>query len=219
MTVSPTAVPVTTLKIGTRGSALAIRQTERVVEALVARFPNLRCEIVVMATQGDRDKQTPLSVIGGQGIFAKELQRAILDGEIACAVHSVKDLPSTLPEGLTLAAILDRADPRDVLISRNGESLDELPPGTRVGTSSLRRVTLLRSARPDLIPVELRGNVDTRLARVLDAPQNGLEAAILAAAGIERMGWAERIAEYLPVDRFTPAPGQGALGVDCRVTM
>lgn len=213
---SSTAAPATTLRIGTRGSALALRQTQRVVDALSARFPDLRCETVVLNTQGDRDKRTPLSVIGGQGVFVKELQRATLSGEVDCAVHSVKDLTSTLLDGLVLAAILDRADPRDVLISREAEALDDLPAGARVGTSSPRRITLLRLARPDLTPVELRGNVDTRLAKVLDDPASSLDAAILAAAGVLRMDASERVSEYLPVERFTPAPGQGALGVDCR---
>jgi hydroxymethylbilane synthase len=132
-------------------------------------------------------------------------------------VHSVKDLTSELPEGLTLAAVLDRADPRDVLISRHPGGLDSLPRGARVGTSSLRRRAQLMLARPDLEAVELRGNIDTRLANVLDDPNGPYDAAILAAAGVERMGWSERISEYLDVDRFTPAPGQGALGVDCRL--
>jgi hydroxymethylbilane synthase len=204
------------LRLGTRASALARLQTQRVIDALQTAHPHLRCEAVVLSTAGDRDKQTPLSVIGGQGIFAKDLQRAILDGEIDGAVHSVKDLTSELPEGLTLAAVLDRADPRDVLISRHPGGLDGLPRGARVGTSSLRRRAQLLLARPDLEAVELRGNVDTRLAKVLDDPNGPYDAAILAAAGVERMGWAARVSEYLDVDRFTPAPGQGALGVDCR---
>jgi hydroxymethylbilane synthase len=171
---------------------------------------------VVISTHGDRDKQTPLAVIGGQGIFAKDLQLAVLAGEIDCAVHSVKDLTSTLPDGLVLASVLDRADPRDALISRHPGGLAGLPAGARVGTSSLRRVAELRLARPDLEAVELRGNVDTRLSKVLDDAHGAYDAAILAAAGVLRMGWDERIAEYLTVEHFTPAPGQGALGVDCR---
>jgi hydroxymethylbilane synthase len=217
MTAFSATASTTTLRIGTRGSALALLQTQRVVDALQARRPDVRCETIVISTQGDRDKQTPLSVIGGQGIFAKDLQRAILAGEIDCAVHSVKDLTSIMPDGLILAAVLDRADPRDVLISRHRGGLAELPPGARVGTSSLRRIAELRFARPDVTPVELRGNVDTRLAKVCDADDGAYDAAILAAAGVLRMGWEDRIAEYLPVDVFTPAPGQGALGVECRV--
>ena len=212
-----TAPPVvTTLRIGTRGSALARAQTQRVTDALMLTHPGLRCETFVLSTAGDRDKQTPLAVIGGQGVFAKDLQRALLAGEIDCAVHSVKDLTSTLPEGIELAAVLDRADPRDVLVSRHAGGLDALAPGARVGTSSLRRVAQLRLARPDLDAIELRGNVDTRLRKVLDEPDGLYDAAILAAAGVLRMGWGARITEHLDVERFTPAPGQGALGVDCR---
>ena len=209
-------VIIRTLRLGTRGSALARLQTQRVIEAVLRTHPDVQCEAVVLSTAGDRDKQTPLSVIGGQGIFAKDLQRAILDGEIDCAVHSVKDLTSQLPGGLLLAAVLDRADPRDALISRHPGGLAGLPRGARVGTSSLRRRAQLLLARADLVAVELRGNVDTRLAKVLDDPAGSYDAAILAVAGIERMGWSERIGEYLDVERFTPAPGQGALGVDCR---
>lgn len=205
-----------TLRIATRGSRLARLQTERVAAILRAANPGLICEIVVVSTQGDRDKQTPLAILGGQGVFAKELQQAVLRGEADCAVHSVKDLTSVMPDGLTLAAILDRADPRDVLVSRHPGGLAGLPAGSRVGTSSRRRIAELRLARPDVVAVELRGNVDTRIAKVLDDGDAVYDAAILAAAGIERMDRAEAIAEYLEVDRFIPAPGQGALGVDCR---
>ncbi len=206
----------TTLRIATRGSQLARLQTDRVASILEAAHPGLRCEIVVVSTQGDRDKQTPLAILGGQGVFAKELQQAVLRGEADCAVHSVKDLTSEMPAGLTLAAILDRADPRDVLISRHPGGLAGLPTGARVGTSSRRRVAELRLARPDLVAVELRGNVDSRIRKVLDDPEAGYDAAILAAAGVERMERGDTISEYLDVDRFIPAPGQGALGVDCR---
>jgi hydroxymethylbilane synthase len=193
---------------------LALRQTQYVIDALAAAAPDITCVPVVISTHGDRDKQTPLASIGGQGIFAKELQRAILDGEIDCAVHSVKDLTSTMPDGLTLAAILEREDPRDVLVSRHSGGLAGLPPGARVGSSSPRRQTQLRLVRSDIEPVELRGNLDTRLRKVLDDRE--CDAAILAAAGLIRMGVEERISEYLDVSAFTPAPGQGAIGVDCR---
>lgn len=210
------SAPPATLRIGTRGSRLARLQTERVVALLQRAHPALRCETVVISTEGDRDKQTPLAVLGGQAVFAKELQHAILTGEIDCAVHSVKDLTSILPVGLTLASILDRADPRDVLVSRHPGGLADLPAGARVGTSSRRRMAQLRMARPDVEPVELRGNVDTRMAKVFDDPHGAYDAAILAAAGVSRMGWDARVSEYLEVDAFTPAPGQAALGVDCR---
>jgi hydroxymethylbilane synthase len=155
-------------------------------------------------------------VIGGQAVFTKDLQQAILDGEVDCGVHSAKDLTSTMPEGLMLAAILDRDDPRDALISRHPGGLAGLPSGAKVGTSSRRRMAQLMLARSDVEPIELRGNIDTRLAKVLDDPDGPYDAAILAAAGLHRMGWEERISEYLPVEVFTPAPGQAALGIDCR---
>lgn len=214
---SPTPTgAVRTLRVGTRGSALARRQAQRVIDALAGIHPKLRCDLIPIATQGDRDKQTPLSILGGQGIFAKEIERALLAGEIDCAVHSAKDLPSILPDGLVLAAVLDRQDPRDALISRYTGGLAGLPPGARVGASSPRRKAQLRVARPDVEMVELRGNVDTRIAKVLDDPEGRYDAAILAVAGIERMGWGERIAERLDIAAFTPAPGQGALAVECR---
>jgi hydroxymethylbilane synthase len=205
-----------TIRVGTRGSRLARIQTERVISALTERHPDLECEPVVMSTEGDRDKLTPLSVIGGQAVFAKELQQAILDEHIDCAVHSVKDLTSTLPDGLTLAAVLDRSDPRDVLVSRHPGGLLDLPAGARVGTSSRRRMAQLRLLRQDIEIIELRGNVDTRLAKVFDDPAGIYDAAILAAAGVLRMGHQHRISEYLDLSLFTPAPGQAALGVDCR---
>jgi hydroxymethylbilane synthase len=210
--------PAISLRVGTRGSRLALLQAERVMAALVAAHPALHCEPIVISTRGDRDKQTPLSVIGGQAVFAKELQNAIFDGEVDCAVHSVKDLTSQLPDGLVLAAVLDRSDPRDVLISRHAGGLSELPPGARVGTSSRRRMAQLRLARPDLEPVELRGNVDTRLAKVTDEAADTYDAVILAAAGVIRMGYEDCISEYLDISVFTPAPGQAALGVDCRAS-
>jgi hydroxymethylbilane synthase len=217
MVIATDDAPSTVLRIGTRGSRLALLQTERVIEALRSMHADMAFEAVVVSTQGDRDKHTPLSVIGGQAVFAKELQQAILRGEIDCAVHSAKDLTSTFPEGLTLAAVLDRGDPRDVLVSRHPGGLADLPVGARVGTSSRRRMAQLRLARPDIEPVEMRGNVDSRLAKVLDDPESTYDAAILAAAGVLRMGHAERISEYLDISTFTPAPGQAALGVDCRV--
>lgn len=201
-----------TLRIGTRGSALALRQTERVVEALTQYYPDLTCDVQVVSTSGDRDKETSLQIIGGQGIFAKELQLALINGEIDIAVHSVKDLTSTLPEGLTLEAIVERADPRDVVISNLG-GLPDLPEGSVVGTSSRRRLALVRRLRPDLTLTDLRGNVDTRIRKATEGP---LDAAILAAAGIQRMGWQDRVRQYLSVDEFVPAPGQGAIGVEVR---
>jgi hydroxymethylbilane synthase len=203
----------TTLRVGTRGSALALEQTRIFNAALSAAIPGIQVETVVMSTAGDVDKQTPLAILGGQGVFAKELEAALLNGTIDVAVHSAKDLTSELPAGLTLGAILNRADPRDVFLNMEGKRLTELPTGARVGTSSRRRVMELRQLRPDLQAVELRGNVDTRLRKLAEGE---VDAAIIAAAGLLRMGWRERISEYLPVEAFVPSPGQGALGIECR---
>ncbi|CAN5609700.1 hydroxymethylbilane synthase [soil metagenome] len=203
-------------RIGTRGSALAQIQAGRVKQRLDATFPSLNCELVVISTQGDRDKQTPLTVIGGQGVFAKELQFALLENRIDCAVHSLKDLPSILPDGLVLAAVMERDDPHDVFISPHGCSLDDLPTGARVGTSSRRRMAQVLHARPDIEIIELRGNVDTRVSKVMNGSPERYDGAVLAAAGIRRMGYQETITQTLDLDRFTPAPGQAALGVECR---
>jgi hydroxymethylbilane synthase len=202
-------------RIGTRGSALALYQANRVKARLEAAAPELDYELVVVSTQGDRDKSTPLTIIGGQGVFAKELQRALVDNEIDCAVHSLKDLPTILPDPTTLAAVLERDDPRDVLISADRSSLSDLSAGSKVGTSSRRRMAQVLSVRPDIQTIELRGNVDTRMAKVLDTTGE-YDAAVLAAAGVLRMGWQDQITEYLSLDDFTPPPGQAALGVECR---
>jgi hydroxymethylbilane synthase len=199
------------LRIGSRGSKLALRQTDRVVTALRDAYPELDTEVRVIETGGDRDKETSLAVLGGQGIFAKELQEALLREEIDIAVHSVKDLTSELPDGLMLAAIFERSEPRDVLVSGKG-SLAQLPAGSTVGTSSRRRIAQLRHARPELKAVDLRGNIDTRLRKVEDEE---VDAAILAAAGLLRMNWSDRITQYLNSETFVPAPGQGALGIEC----
>jgi len=207
--------PARTLRVGTRGSALALWQTERVIDLLTSHNPGLGCELRVISTQGDRDKQTPLSVIGGQGVFIKELEAAILHGEVDCAVHSLKDMPSLLPDNLLLGAVLERGDARDILVSRHPGGLQGLPAGSRVGTSSRRRIAQLREVRPDVEPVELRGNIDTRISRVLgDEPTH--DAAILAAAGVLRMQRDADVAEYLDPGVFIPAPGQAALAVECR---
>ncbi|MCM8747747.1 hydroxymethylbilane synthase [Thermomicrobiaceae bacterium CFH 74404] len=205
--------PRRSVRVGTRGSQLARAQTELALARLREAWPEASTEVIVITPAGDRDKTTPLTILGGQGVFSKELHEALLDGRVDLAVHSVKDLPSELPEGVVLAAVVIRSDPRDALVSRDGSRLAELPPGARVGTSSRRRQALIRAVRPDLTPLDIRGNVDTRL-RKLD--QGDYDAVVLAATGLHRLGWEDRVSEYLSPDVFVPAPGQGALGVTCR---
>lgn len=201
------------VRVGTRGSALALAQTALAIAALTAADPATTYEPTIIRTEGDRDKTTPLTVIGGQGVFTVALQDALLRGEADMAVHSAKDLPPATPAGLVLAAFLERADPRDVFISRHGVGLAALPSGARVGTSSRRRAVQARAINPGIEIVELRGNLDTRLRKSAAPDYDGI---IVAAAGLDRMGWQERITEYLPVDRFVPSPGQGAIGIECR---
>ena len=181
---------------------------------LAAHYPSIRVEVIRIRTTGDRVQDVPLSDIGGKGLFTKELDEALFDGRIDLAVHSLKDLPFALPDGLILAAVTKREDARDAHIS-NGRHLAELPPGARIGTGSLRREAQLRHRFPELEVVALRGNVDTRLAK-LDAGE--FDGIILAAAGLKRLGLAERITEYVEHDVMLSAIGQGALGVVCRVT-
>jgi len=202
------------LRIATRKSPLALWQANHVRDALMARNPGLDVELFTMTTQGDKILDTPLAKVGGKGLFVKELELGILEGRADLAVHSMKDVPVEFPEGLGLAAILEREDPRDVLISKTFSSIDTLPEGARVGTSSLRRQCQLRARRPDLEVLDLRGNVNTRLAKL----DNGdYDAILLAAAGVKRMGWEDRITELLPPEQFLPAIGQGAIGIEIRV--
>ena len=200
-----------TLRIGTRGSALALAQAD-LIGGLLADRGHVT-ERIIIQTQGDADRISPLSRIGGQGVFTSALQVALLRGEIDVAVHAAKDLPSTEIDGLTLVAFLSRQDPRDVLISTSGAGLDDLPAGATVGTSSRRRIAQLRSRRPDLTVVDIRGNIDTRMRR---ATEGDLDAVILAAAGLHRLGWQDRITEYLPLETFVPAPAQAALALEVR---
>lgn len=202
------------IRLGTRGSALALTQTRSVAGMLAARFPGGSFPIAEIRTEGDRDKASPLSVIGGRGVFTSALETALLEDEIDAAVHSAKDLPSTLPKGLALTAIPAREDPRDVLVTRHGVPLAELPSNPVIGTSSRRRAFQLLRLRPDARIVELRGNLDTRLRKAMESDLDGV---ILAAAGIARMGWADRVTQFLPIDQFVPAPGQGALAIETRV--
>ena len=201
------------LVIATRESALALWQANHVKDRLEALHPGLRVEIRGMKTQGDRILDVPLAKIGGKGLFVKELENALLDGSADIAVHSLKDVPMTLPEGLVLGAILTRESPLDALVSTQFDALARLPPGARVGTSSLRRHSQLLGLRPDLRIASLRGNVNTRLARL---DHGDYDAIILAAAGLTRLGLAARIREVLPADILLPAVGQGILGIECR---
>jgi hydroxymethylbilane synthase len=201
------------LTIATRGSALALWQAEHVKARLLAVDPDLTVELLVIKTTGDKILDRPLAEVGGKGLFVKEIEQALLDGEADLAVHSMKDVPADLAAGLTMAAISAREDPRDALVSRAGEMLVQLPPGARVGTSSLRRVCQLRALRADLELVPLRGNVPTRLGKV---ESGDLEAAVLAAAGLRRLGHDGRISELLDPSVCVPAGGQGALGVETR---
>ncbi len=201
------------VRIGTRASALALRQTEAVASALRAAWPSLRCEIVPLSTTGDRDLDRPIPAFGGKGVFTLEIEAALERGEIHLAVHSLKDLPTAERPGLAVGAVTRREDPADALIAREGAGLAALVAGARVGTSSLRRSAQLRAARPDLRAESIRGNVETRL-RKLD---EGLyEAIVLALAGLRRVGLEKRMTEKLSLDVMLPAPGQGALAVQRR---
>jgi hydroxymethylbilane synthase len=202
-----------TLRIGTRGSRLALAQSRWVQAALQRHHPALIVELVTITTTGDRFLDAPLSTIGGKGVFVKEIEEALTAGRIDCAVHSMKDVPTELAPGLVIAAIPPREDPRDTLISRVGGTLHDLPHGARLGTSSLRRMALVRAQRRDLDVVALRGNVDTRLSK-LDAGE--LDAVVLAAAGLRRLGIARADVALLDPAEFVPAIGQGALAMESR---
>ncbi len=202
------------LRIATRKSQLALWQAEYVANLLQKAHPDLQIELMKMSTQGDKILDTPLAKVGGKGLFVKELELGMLNGEADIAVHSMKDVPVEFPEGLHLPVICPREDPRDAFVSNNYSSLDELPQGARVGTSSLRRQCQLREKRPDLTILDLRGNVNTRLQKLDD---DQYDAIILAAAGLIRLGFHERIREYISPDISLPAIGQGAVGIECRV--
>lgn len=208
-----------TVRFGTRASDLALWQTHHVADLLRAAWPELAIEIETFRTRGDRIVDTPLPLIGGKGLFTAELEAALLDGRIDCAVHSFKDLPTEEPDGLVIGAVPLRANPADALVSRDGCTLETLPQGARVGTSSLRRAAQLLRSRPDLQLADIRGNVDTRIRKVL-APSPSqdadYDAILLACAGLERLGRGDVITQVLPFDIMLPAPGQGALAVQCR---
>jgi len=202
-----------TLRIATRRSRLALWQAEHVSTLLRAAHPGLDVELVPMVTEGDRILDRTLAEVGGKGLFIKELEVAMFEGRADLAVHSMKDVPADLPEGMTLAIVLERADPHDAFVSNHFQRLEDLPQGARVGTSSLRRQCQLRHARPDLEVLQLRGNVDTRL-RKLD--EGAYDAIILAAAGLKRLELHARIASLVPTEASLPAVGQGIIGIECR---
>jgi hydroxymethylbilane synthase len=205
--------PVESLRIGTRGSKLALVQSTWVKAKIEQKHPNAHVELVTIKTTGDTILDSPLSKVGGKGLFVKEIEDALLNGRIDLAVHSMKDVPAELPEGLVLSIFPQREDPRDAFVSTQYRTLNLLPHGSRVGTSSLRRAAQLLNVRPDLEMVSLRGNVDTRL-RKLAAGE--FQAIILATAGLRRFGLADRISQVFSTDQMLPAIGQGALGLELR---
>jgi len=201
------------LKIGTRGSKLALAQSQWVKGKIETRYPNIQIELVRIKTTGDKILDSPLSKIGGKGLFVKEIEEALSEKRVDVAVHSMKDVPAELPEALTLSTFPEREDPRDALISIADQTLDQLPQGSKVGTSSLRRAAQLLHLRQDLNLVPLRGNVDTRLRKL---ESGDLHAIILATAGLRRLGLANRITEIISSEQILPAIGQGALGLEVR---
>ncbi len=201
------------VRIATRKSPLALWQAEHVRDALLAMHPGLKIELLKMTTQGDKILDSPLSKIGGKGLFVKELEQGLLENRADIAVHSMKDVPAEFPSGLHLAVVLAREDERDAFVSNAYVTLESLPQGARVGTSSLRRQCQLSARRPDLKILTLRGNVNTRLAK-LDAGE--YDAIILASAGLLRLNMADRITQYMAPDISLPAVGQGAIGIECR---
>ena len=202
-----------TLRIATRKSPLAVWQAEHVARKLAELHPGIHIELELMVTRGDKILDSPLSKVGGKGLFVKELEQGIVDGKADIAVHSMKDVPMEFPEGLHLAVIMEREDPRDAFVSNKYTNLEALPKGAHVGTSSLRRSTQLRERFPHLEILDLRGNVNTRLKKLDDG---NYDAIILAAAGLKRLGFDERITAVFPPEESLPAMGQGAIGIECR---
>jgi hydroxymethylbilane synthase len=201
------------IRIATRKSPLAMWQAEHVKAALEAAHPGIKVELLGMTTKGDRILDTPLAKIGGKGLFIKELEVGMLEGTADIAVHSMKDVPVEFPEGLELAVIMEREDPRDAFVSNDFETIDNLPEGATVGTASLRRQCQLQARRPDLKITPLRGNVNTRLAKL----DNGdYDAIILAAAGLLRLGFRDRVRAFIEPEESLPAIGKGAIGIECR---
>ncbi|HQI24382.1 MAG TPA: hydroxymethylbilane synthase, partial [Smithella sp.] len=204
---------MTNIKIGTRGSKLALTQTNFVADKLKKAIPDAEVEICVIKTSGDIMQDVSLLTIGGQGVFVKEIEEALLSEKIDLAVHSMKDVPGENPEGLIFSAILPREDVRDVLVSRNNIKLEFMPKGAKIGTGSQRRGAQIKALLPDVSIVPLRGNIETRIKKIETENINGV---ILAAAGMKRNGLTEKITQFLPVETMLPAVGQGALGLQIR---
>ena len=200
-----------TIHIGTRDSQLAIWQAEWVQNQLTSFYPQLKFELVSMKTKGDKILDVPLSKIGDKGLFTKELENGLLSGELDMAVHSLKDMPTLLPTGLMISAFCEREEPRDVYLSKNGLTLEELPSGAIIGTSSLRRKAQLKHYRADLDFRDLRVNLQTRWNKLVDSDMDGI---VLAAAGVKRLGWEERITQVLPEDMMLSAVGQGSIAIE-----
>ena len=201
------------IKVGTRGSKLALTQTNLVADSLKKTDPRITVEICVIKTSGDIMQDVSLTKIGGKGVFVKEIEDALLSGTVDLAVHSMKDVPTEIPAGLTFAAIMRREDARDVLVSKDNRKIEFMPRGARIGTGSMRRAAQLLAILPDLSIVPLRGNLETRLKKI---EKENLQGVILAAAGMKRLGLTEKISQYLPIETMLPAVGQGALGLQIR---
>jgi hydroxymethylbilane synthase len=201
------------IRIGTRGSPLAVWQAEWVRSSLLALHPQYKVELVKIKTTGDKILDVPLAKVGGKGLFVKEIETALLEGQIDLAVHSMKDMPAEVPPGLCIGVVPERENPLDILISRNGHAFKDLPQGANLGSSSLRRGAQVRHIRPDITVQPLRGNLDTRIRKL---ETEGLDAIILAAAGVKRLGMESRVTEYMSEDIMLPAIGQGALSIEVR---
>jgi len=202
------------IRIGTRGSMLALQQSGMIKDTLENLWPEISVELQVIKTTGDKITDVPLAKVGGKGLFVKEIEDALLDGSVDLAVHSMKDVPAVLPEGLQIGAVPEREDPRDVLIMRQGKDIADLPKGAIIGTSSLRRAAQILKLRPDFEIRMLRGNLETRIRKLHEGQYDAI---ILAAAGLRRMGWNDKISAFLDPAQFVPAIGQGALGIESRV--
>ncbi len=202
------------LKVGSRASKMSRTQTDFFIAQFLKQFPENECEVIPITVIGERDYARPIAELGIEGVFIKELEEALLNKEVDFVVHSLKDLPTSLPSKLALACVYNRIDPPDVLISQNNISFRELPSGSRIATSSRRRISQLRTIRDDLVYMDIRGNVPTRIEKLDDGY---CDAIVLAASGLTRIGMANRITEYFELDVSLPVPGQGALGIECRV--